>query len=699
MAAPRIDFDPDFASNAEWAAMYRACGLQVVPSYKPDEAPNNWKRPKLADWTHLQEEQVPDATFERWYGPVGSYAKHSSMGLITGRASGNVFVVDLDDHTKPQAAEWWSQVSEGRTYITAEQRTGGGGRQLFFRAPLYWKAPTNKTPIGVDIRGQGGFAVMPPSLHASGVEYAWAPDRAPWQVGIAEAPNWLLNAVERLVAEHGGGHTTAGDRGPVERTAATSDYDGFGNITDGREDYMTRVVWGAVLDLYREAPIKPGADESMKAMQAAYEIYARKATTRLPGEERERGLEREGRGLSLFQAKWDRAMAQWDGKVSEEAKQPRPLPEGNRSEALSFHDVRPETPSEGTQPRFAFETVADLRKLPPVQWLVKGWIPAGSTGIFYGKWAAGKSFIGFDLALHLAYGMKDWHGVELPGEPRDVLVIAREGHQGFVNRIDAFKKHYGIIDDTDRLVFMRASVSFMSADDFNALCAAVRGHGAPFVLTLIDTVARVLPGVDMNEQQTVTAFMERCQVLGSVTGAAAIGVHHQNKSGGMMGSTYFEANADFVFEVERLGEEDEPLRSGEITCTKMKDGEDRWKRSVAYEKVILSPITDEVSSLVVKAIAGPKVVAVSDGWPDKDVCRRILAAAHEAWSRGNPWSSYPHAKRHGRYAPAIISREFEVRANIAQQMVETWLMNEVLTVDIRNTDTKLKGLKVTGGID
>lgn len=29
--APITDFDPDFASPGEWAAMYRACGLQVIP--------------------------------------------------------------------------------------------------------------------------------------------------------------------------------------------------------------------------------------------------------------------------------------------------------------------------------------------------------------------------------------------------------------------------------------------------------------------------------------------------------------------------------------------------------------------------------------------------------------------------------------------------------------------------------------------
>ena len=48
---------------------------------------------------------------------------------------------------------------------TVEQRTGGGGSQKLYRAPPEWTAPTNKTLIGVDIRGQGGSA-MPGAVAA-----------------------------------------------------------------------------------------------------------------------------------------------------------------------------------------------------------------------------------------------------------------------------------------------------------------------------------------------------------------------------------------------------------------------------------------------------------------------------------------------------------------------------------------------------
>jgi hypothetical protein len=61
--------------------MYRACGLQIIPSYMPDEvgAGVSWKRPRLAEWLTLQESLIPDATFERWYGAGAVHASRQNM--------------------------------------------------------------------------------------------------------------------------------------------------------------------------------------------------------------------------------------------------------------------------------------------------------------------------------------------------------------------------------------------------------------------------------------------------------------------------------------------------------------------------------------------------------------------------------------------------------------------------------------------
>lgn len=696
-----ISFDPDFAAPGDWASMYRAAGLQVVPSYLPSEHPN-WKRPKLADWKELQETITPDPTFERWYGPQGEYSRRPNMGLLSGHASGNVFVIDLDEYKTPDALGWWHGIlAEHNSRLepeTCQQVTGGGGRQLFFRAPAQWHAPTNKTPIGVDIRGQGGFAVLPPSQHISGTPYAWKAGCAPWEMQIADAPDWLLQEVSELVESYGGDMNRDRTAGPVVSTPSPTDvFDAFGQRIDDRDHYMMRLVWAAVVNWYRECPIPPSEAESSARSKDVYAVYERKTKSRLSpinSESNSTLLEREGRGASLFVEKWKRAIGKWSTDIAEAAS--RPLARDEWREAT---DVAKDPRDAASLGRFVFEKIGDLRKLPPAQWLVRDWVPEGAIGIFYGKWAAGKSFIGFDLALHLAYGMSDWHGAALPGTSQHVLVIAREGHQGFVNRVDAFKKHCGLVDDAEHITFMRGAVSFMRDDDFSALVAAIKADGTQYKLVIVDTVARVLPGVDMNEQQTVTMFMERIGIIGEITGASTIGVHHQNKSGGMMGSTYFEANADFVFEVSREGEEDGPLTAGEIVCTKMKDGEDRWKRSVSYSKIALSVLPDGPSSLVVQRIGNAPVARqeASSGWPDKDVCRRILSDINEAWISGKPWSTSIQSQ--DRYGPRMMHTKFEVSAKLARDIIQTWLMNDVLSIEIRDAHNKQKGLKVVGSID
>jgi hypothetical protein len=676
--------------------MYRAAGWQVVPSHMPDQA--NWKRPALADWKSLQETMVPDATFERWYGAQGEHYRRQNMGILTGRASGNIFVIDLDEYKTPEALTWWRGVmaehNNNMELETCQQVTGGGGRQLFYRAPEGWHAPTNKTPIGVDIRGQGGFAVLPPSKHISGKEYAWKAGAAPWECEIALAPDWLLQAVSELVERYGGDQHRDAARGPVTHTASPQeDFNAFGARVDGRDHYMRDLVWAAVTNWRRECPIQPTDAESQAKMREVWQVYERKTRTRLPGDNTA-GLEREGRGPTAFTEKWRRAMSKWSTDIAEAAA--RPI---ERDEWREATEPPAQTGGEAPRGRFTFEKTADLRKLPPAQWLVKNWIPENATGIFYGKWAAGKSFIGFDLGLHLAFGMPDWHGAELPGQPCHVLVIAREGHQGFVNRVDAFKKHYGLVDDPDHLTFMRGSVSFMRDEDFAALLEAIKADATPYKLIIVDTVARVLPGVDMNEQQTVTTFMERIAVLGQATGASTIGMHHQNKNGGMMGSAFFEANSDFVFEISRDGE-DGPLSSGEIICTKMKDSEDGWRRSIRYSKIALSVSPDGPSSLVVQSIGESKAEPeVNSKWPDKETCQRVLGAIREAWFSGKPWSNVPQSKRDGRFAPKNISSRFDIPSGTAEHMLETWLMNNVLAVEMANSNTKMKGLKVVGGID
>jgi hypothetical protein len=411
-------FDPDFAAPGDWAAVYRACSLQVVPSYAPAEQ-KNWKRPALKDWVTLQETLIPDATFARWYGPGGEHSKRANMGLLTGRASGGVFVIDLDEYKTPAALAWWHGVlaehnnsSEPETW---QQVTGGGGRQIFFRGPESWESPTNRTKIGVDIRGQGGFAVLPPSAHASGTPYAWKVGAAPWECDITDAPQWLMEAVDRLVQEHGGKE----DRGTPLLTATSAstertptpdaDMNAFGARVDGREEYMARLIWGAVVNWWRDCPLKPSEAESQARMRDAYAIYERKVNSRIVSTDPKAVLlEREGRGATLFTEKWRRAMAQWDSGVAEDGKNPPLIDEWTQAKNERDAPIAEAVAETVGIPLISAFPIAESA-IPPRDWIVPGLLIKRHLGVLVAPPGSGKSLLTLQWAIMIALGLK-WGG-------------------------------------------------------------------------------------------------------------------------------------------------------------------------------------------------------------------------------------------------------------------------------------------------
>jgi hypothetical protein len=115
---------------------------------------------------------------------------------------------------------------------------------------------------------------------------------------------------------------------------------------------------------------------------------------------------------------------------------------------------------------------------------------------------------------------------------------------------------------------------------------AHRSAGHHLLPDLPGTVGRALPGEDMFDPKSITRFMEHLQQVGELSQGVAIGIHHENKAGDVMGSIYFDNNSDFMSHVERHGDPaSESLRSGKISCVKQKDGEDGWGRNIAYKFV------------------------------------------------------------------------------------------------------------------
>jgi len=116
-----------------------------------------------------------------------------NYGVATGEIS-NIVVVDVDP--KNGGAQTWSRIERKFGQVTtAECLTGGGGKHLYFQYPKghnIGNSPLSFGP-GVDIRGNRGQVVIPPSIHNNGNQYEWinAPDTVP----PAPMPDWLLELI------------------------------------------------------------------------------------------------------------------------------------------------------------------------------------------------------------------------------------------------------------------------------------------------------------------------------------------------------------------------------------------------------------------------------------------------------------------------------------------------------------------------
>ena len=602
-------FDPDFADATEWARMYRSIKFQAVPAMTYRENRTQWKRPALPKWRELENNRVPDFTFERWYGENGLHVRRNNMGLICGACSGGVFVIDLDLHKKPEAQAWWldmldRQKSAGELE-TAEQITGGGGVQLFFRAPVGWTPPTCKTSKGVDIRGQGGFAMLPPSMHESGTPYRWKDGHGPWEMKIAEAPRWLCDAITQLAIEHGGASSVNPLTGQRELTSSPAQaLDSFGNLVDGREDYMTRLVWATVVDLYRDAPIPLTPSVSTAEMMAAFANYERHAKSRILELSTPNAvlLEREGRGITMFAQKWLHAMKQWDGKVSVAAQVPkvtRPF-EIEVPKEIQGYDFNPETgeltPKAVEAPEGIIEYLdtRGIKSLPDPNYLIDQIVIEQALGFVFGAPGCGKSFLTIGIALSVASGQPKWLNRDIK-KTGPVVYISSEGVGDMKFRIAAWEKETGVNADDTPFYLIRETINFMLPSDVERLIKTVahiaKVYGVPPVMVVVDTVSRVLPGADENLQKDMTLFISACDAVRTTFNATVIGVHHTSRAGNLRGSTVFDGAGDFLLGIER--EEGEKI--GKIHAKKIKSAEDGWYQPFELVNVVVNDITGKSS--------------------------------------------------------------------------------------------------------
>lgn len=118
------------------------------------------------------------------------------LGVPTGPLFGHwVLDVDIDPEKGIDGSLGLAALEEqhGALPLTAKVRTPRGGRHIYFRylEGFHLGNHSGRLPDGIDVRGDGGYVIVPPSVRRDGTAYEWV---YPLEATVA-APEWLLSII------------------------------------------------------------------------------------------------------------------------------------------------------------------------------------------------------------------------------------------------------------------------------------------------------------------------------------------------------------------------------------------------------------------------------------------------------------------------------------------------------------------------
>lgn len=333
---------------------YHRQGLQPIPV--------NGKA-SLESWKEYQEKLSPEHVVREWF------IKHKDAGLaiLTGPVS-NVIVLDLDGEEALDAVKkyyipktWWAKTRKGYHY--------------YFK----WKSeadfPTTITALngmkGVDVRGRGGYVVAPPSYNI----YSWIHGYAPWEVGLADLPDWLFS----LLSHH---------KRLNQTTESNSDNSWVSKLLEGvckggRHSALLRLTGYYLSRMPRDVVVRLLTDWNQKNDPPLSE-------------------------------------AELEATVNDVAK---------RYETGEYKSKFQEKIEEDEEPLLPVNVSYFLDSATPqIDWLVQNLIPKETSAIIGGMQGIGKSWGLLDLAVEVARGGGKWFDY-LPVEGGRVLYIDEESSE------------------------------------------------------------------------------------------------------------------------------------------------------------------------------------------------------------------------------------------------------------------------------
>lgn len=185
-----------------------------------------------------------------------------------------------------------------------------------------------------------------------------------------------------------------------------------------------------------------------------------------------------------------------------------------------------EAKSEPPPKRFELIPFDAVRVDTTPAYLVKGVIPRQGLCVFWGPPKCGKSFLVFDLMMHVALG---WPYRDRKVRQGAVVYCALEGCSAFKNRIEAFRLSR-LQENAGGVQFHLMAEPLSLVVDHAALIAAIREQSPNPAAVVIDTLNRSLAGSESSDED-MAAYIRAADAIRDAFNCAVVIVHHCGHEG------------------------------------------------------------------------------------------------------------------------------------------------------------------------
>lgn len=488
------DAEPTRKPMVEYALEYLSLGYPVFPVCSPLMGLHQHRRNgKLADcaldkrgknpmtsWKDCQTE-LPSADevrswWRRW--------PDANIGMATGAFS-KIIVLDCDSGEARQLA-----LDRGGLEKTPAVWTGTpGGTHFWMAHPGYPVTNFVKEIPGTDFRGDGGYVLLPPSLHHKGARYRWAENTVGMK--LAPVPEWLDQLFRARAAPSSGSGEWSGEPIDVDEMLQ-----GF---PEGERD----------TGLFKLACRFRHDDQPRDYAEAMIAIAARNCR---PPFDVDEAVEK----VRYVYGKYEAGGG--------------PSPTVDDDEYFSAPGTAPQ-PAADPPPDVFLRPISELLAMPEVDpdWLVDQLFTVGSNGWVAAEPKVGKSWTVLELVYALSTGMP-FLGRFAVKQPRRVIYIQEEdGLQRVLRRFKKLLKgdpSRQAPNDDFLLWSIRAGFKLDSAAWMERLSQEIGSFSAEVVV--LDVFNR-LHGAKENDQQQMTAILNTLIGLTNRYGCSFIVVHHNRK--------------------------------------------------------------------------------------------------------------------------------------------------------------------------